>query len=53
MAAPDNNKSPRQHLTSPASESDVGDRRPKGKRPEEPEALDEKILDQVLRDCPL
>jgi hypothetical protein len=58
MAAPGNNppsdkKRPREQSSSPLSEPSASDCKPTGKRPEEIEPLDEKSLEQVMRDCPL
>jgi hypothetical protein len=58
MAAPGDNarsdkKRPPEHSSSPPSERSASDRKPTGKRPEEIEPLDEKSLEQVMRDCPL
>jgi len=58
MAAPGDNaprdkKRPREQSSSPLPERSAGDRKPTGKRPEEIEPLDEKSLEQVMRDCPL
>jgi hypothetical protein len=54
MAAPDDKKRQREPSPSAAAESsEPRDRKPTGKRPEEIEPLDEKSLEQVMRDCPL
>jgi hypothetical protein len=54
MAAPDEKIRQRELSPGAASESsEARDRKPTHKQPEEIEPLDEKSLEQVMRDCPL
>jgi hypothetical protein len=53
MAAPGDKQRPREQSQSSPSEGSARDRTPTSTRPEEIEPLDEKILEEVMRDCPL
>jgi hypothetical protein len=54
MAAPGDKMRQRELSPGSASESnEVRGRKPTDNRPEEIEPLDEKSLEQVMRDCPL
>jgi hypothetical protein len=53
MAAPDHRKRPGEQSSNSPSDGSESDCKKTGKGPEEIEPLDEKILERVMRDCPL